>query len=113
MYPQGVTIAAATITPVVSAVDNLTITALASPAGNLPTVSDSAGSDIAFGTATPFVFSAGAIGSPCLFTCPITLLGNAGTISANVAVTDSVGNTITAAILAGTAYANATATASK
>jgi hypothetical protein len=79
------TIAAATITPAVSAADNLTITALdaygntataytgshnvvlsgamASPAGNLPTVSDSAGSDIAFGTATPIVFSAGVAGS--------------------------------------------------
>lgn len=40
--------------------------------------------------------SAGAIGSPCLFTCPITALGNSGTVSANVAVTDSVGNTVSA-----------------
>jgi hypothetical protein len=38
--------------------------------------------------------SGGSIGSPCLFTCPITLLGNSGTVSANVAVADSVGNTV-------------------
>jgi len=38
--------------------------------------------------------SAGSVGSPCLFTCAITLLGNGGTVSANVAVTDSVGNTV-------------------
>lgn len=38
--------------------------------------------------------SAGTIGSPCLFTCAVTLLGNSGTVSANVAVTDSVGNVV-------------------
>jgi hypothetical protein len=42
------------------------------------------------------VASAGSIASPCLFTCAVTLLGNSGTISANVAVTDSVGNTVSA-----------------
>lgn len=36
--------------------------------------------------------SAGSIGSPCLFTCTITGLTNAGTINANVTITDSVGN---------------------
>jgi hypothetical protein len=45
---------------------------------------------------TGVAVSAGAIGSPCLFTCPITALGNIGTVSANVAVTDSVGNTVSA-----------------
>jgi hypothetical protein len=43
---------------------------------------------------TSVTASAGSIGSPCLFTCPITLLGNAGTVAANVSVTDSVGNTV-------------------
>lgn len=40
--------------------------------------------------------SAGSVGSPCLFTCPVTGLGNGGTISANVAVTDTMGNTVSA-----------------
>jgi hypothetical protein len=40
-------------------------------------------------TATP-----GTIASPCLFTCAITAVGNSGKVSANVAVTDSVGNTV-------------------
>ena len=40
------------------------------------------------------VASAGSIASPCLFTCVVTLLGNSGTVSANVGVTDSVGNTV-------------------
>jgi hypothetical protein len=43
---------------------------------------------------TSLTASAGAIGSPCLFTCAITGLGNGGTVSANVSVTDSVGNTV-------------------
>jgi hypothetical protein len=38
--------------------------------------------------------SAGTIGSPCLFTCTITTLGNSGTVKAKVAITDSVGNTV-------------------
>ena len=38
--------------------------------------------------------SAGTIASPCLFTCTITSLGNSGTVKAKVAVTDSVGNTV-------------------
>jgi hypothetical protein len=40
--------------------------------------------------------SAGSVGSPCFFTCPVTALGNGGTISANVSVTDGVGNTVSA-----------------
>jgi hypothetical protein len=38
--------------------------------------------------------SAGSIGSPCFFTCAITVLGNSGTVKAKVGVTDSVGNTV-------------------
>lgn len=34
----------------------------------------------------------GTIGSPCLFTCPITKLGNSGTVNANITITDSAGN---------------------
>jgi hypothetical protein len=40
------------------------------------------------------VKSGGTAGSPCLFTCAITGLGNSGTVNANVAVTDSMGNTV-------------------
>ncbi len=43
---------------------------------------------------TSVTASAGSIAPPCLFTCVITTLGNSGTVSANVAVTDSVGNTV-------------------
>jgi hypothetical protein len=54
---------------------------------------------VAVGTAarlglTAVVASAGAVGSPCLFTCAVTALGNGGTVAANVSVTDSVGNTV-------------------
>jgi hypothetical protein len=74
-------LAAATTTPTVGEADNLTVTAQdtygnadptytgaksltyggasASPAGNSPTVSDSAGNAVAFGSATPTTFSAG------------------------------------------------------
>lgn len=38
--------------------------------------------------------SAGAIGSPCYFTCVITTLGNSGTVKAKAAISDSVGNII-------------------
>ena len=38
--------------------------------------------------------SAGVLGSPCLFTCTITALGNEGTFTAKVAVTDSLGNVV-------------------
>jgi hypothetical protein len=38
--------------------------------------------------------SAGTIGSPCLFTCPITALGNSGTVKSKVAITDSAGNIV-------------------
>jgi hypothetical protein len=45
---------------------------------------------------THVTVSAGSIGGGCLFTCGITGLGNGGTVKANVAVTDSVGNPISA-----------------
>lgn len=38
--------------------------------------------------------SAGTIGSPCLFTCSVTGLGNAGTIKAKAAITDASGNVV-------------------
>ncbi len=43
---------------------------------------------------TEVVASAGIVSAACFFTCPVTGLGNGGTIAANVSVTDSVGNTI-------------------
>lgn len=168
-------LSAASTTPIAGASDNLTTTALdpygniasaytgphnvtfsgatASPSGAAPTVVNSAGTTISFGSATALTFtsgvaavasskngvmtlnkaetasitatdgsistvaglaitvstaaasklafthvtiSAGSIGSSCLFTCTITGLGNSGTVKANVAVTDSLGNSITA-----------------
>ncbi|HET9198675.1 MAG TPA: hypothetical protein VFN92_10535 [Solirubrobacterales bacterium] len=38
--------------------------------------------------------SPGSVGSPCLFTCAITSLTNAGTVNAKVSITDSVGNLV-------------------
>jgi hypothetical protein len=168
-------LAAATTTPVAAAADILTITAKdayentvttytgsknltfsgasASPSGALPTVANSSGSAINFGSATAITFSSGAVtasstkngamklnlagpanitvsdgtisnpiplavtvsigaaarwgitntsvsagtlGSNCLFTCTLTGLGNSGTVTAKIAVTDSVGNTVNA-----------------
>jgi hypothetical protein len=43
---------------------------------------------------TGVVASAGTIGSPCLFTCAVAALGNGGTITARVSVTDSAGNPV-------------------
>jgi hypothetical protein len=40
--------------------------------------------------------SAGILASPCLFACTLTSLGNSGTVTAKVAVTDSAGNTVNA-----------------
>jgi hypothetical protein len=164
---------AASTTPVAGANDNLTTTAqdaygntattytgshnlvfsgaTASPNGTAPTVVNSAGTAVAFGSATALTFtsgvasvasskngvmklnragaasivategsisnptplavtvspaaaarlalsgttiSAGVLGSPCLFTCTVTALGNSGTLTAKVAVTDSLGNTV-------------------
>ena len=38
--------------------------------------------------------SAGSIGAGCFFTCTITTLGNSGTVSANLMITDEYGNTV-------------------
>ncbi|HMJ73116.1 MAG TPA: hypothetical protein VK471_07135 [Solirubrobacterales bacterium] len=45
---------------------------------------------------TNVALSAGSAGSPCFFTCAVTGLGNSGTLKANVAITDSAGNTVSA-----------------
>ncbi|HEX3041131.1 MAG TPA: hypothetical protein VHP56_03470 [Solirubrobacterales bacterium] len=63
--------------------------------------------------------SAGAIGSPCLFTCTITSLGNSGTVKAKAGISDSVGNivsnlvakTITITATSGTTVAGSPLTA--
>lgn len=57
------------------------------------TVSVGAASKLAL---TSIVASAGSVASTCFFTCTITSLGNSGTVSANVNVTDTVGNTVSA-----------------
>jgi hypothetical protein len=168
----SLTLSATTTTPVAAAADNLTITAKdaygntataytgaknltfsgaeASPSGAIPTVANSAGAAVNFGTATALTFasgvataasskngvlklnkaapanvtatdgtmttaavaftvstgtasrvallnvtaSAGSVGSTCFFTCAVTTLGNSGTVKAQVAITDSVGNTV-------------------
>jgi hypothetical protein len=38
--------------------------------------------------------SAGSIGSPCLFTCTVTPLGNSGTVKAMATITDALGNVV-------------------
>lgn len=43
---------------------------------------------------TAVAASAGTVSPTCVFTCPIAALGNSGTVSANVSVTDSAGNTL-------------------
>jgi hypothetical protein len=59
--------------------------------------------------------SAGSIGSPCLFTCTITSLGNSGTVKAKAAIADSVGNVVsnlTAKTVTVTATSGSTVTGS-
>ncbi|HTT93233.1 MAG TPA: fibronectin type III domain-containing protein [Solirubrobacterales bacterium] len=53
----------------------------------------SAGAAAKYAWVAPTI-SAGTLGSPCLFTCAITTLGNGGTFVAKVAVTDSLGNVV-------------------
>ena len=55
------------------------------------TVATGSASRVAF---VELVASAGSVSSPCLFTCPITALGNSGTVKADVGITDSAGNPI-------------------
>jgi hypothetical protein len=52
-----------------------------------------AGTAASFAWAAPTI-SAGTLGSPCLFTCTITSLGNSGSFTAKVAVTDTLGNVV-------------------
>jgi hypothetical protein len=54
---------------------------------------------VSTGTAAKYAWSAptitaGTLGSPCLFTCTVTALGNSGTFIAKVVVTDSLGNVV-------------------
>jgi hypothetical protein len=54
---------------------------------------------VAAGTASKLALvaltaSAGSVGSPCLFTCTITALGNSGTVKAGIGIADSVGNIV-------------------
>jgi len=65
--------------------------AISTPSSLALTVSTGAASRLGWIELTS---SAGTIGSPCLFTCTITTLGNSGTVKAKVAITDSVGNTV-------------------
>jgi hypothetical protein len=67
--------------------------AIADPDGLAVTVSPTAATKLAL---TQLTASAGAIDSSCLFACTVTALGNEGTIKANVAVTDTYGNTVSA-----------------
>jgi hypothetical protein len=53
----------------------------------------SAGTAARYAWSAPTI-SAGVLGSPCLFTCPVTSLGNSGTFKAKVAVTDALGNVV-------------------
>lgn len=71
----------------VSATDD----SLTTPTPLALTVSTGTASKLAFSELTA---SAGSIGSPCLFTCTITALGNSGTINAGVSITDSAGNVV-------------------
>jgi hypothetical protein len=52
--------------------------------------------------------SAGAIGSPCYFTCAVSALGNAGTVKAKVMITDSMGNVVSGVGAAKTVTVTAT-----
>ncbi|MBS1890862.1 MAG: fibronectin type III domain-containing protein [Actinobacteria bacterium] len=53
----------------------------------------SAGTAVNFAWSAPTI-SAGTLGSPCLFTCTVTTLGNSGTFIAKLAVTDALGNVV-------------------
>jgi hypothetical protein len=69
---------------------------------------------VAVGTASKLALfeltaSAGSIGTPCLFTCTITALGNSGTVKAKVGITDSVGNIVSSVGAAKTVTVTVTA----
>jgi hypothetical protein len=67
-----------------------------------------AGAAARYGWSAPTI-SAGTLGTPCLFTCTITTLGNGGTFTAKVAVTDSLGNVVSNLGTANTVAISATA----
>ena len=119
--PSKLVLAAETSTPAVGAADPLTITAfdvygntatsyagsksltfsgaLASPAGNAPTVTNASGTAVAFGTATPITFTSGVASISGTKNGVMTLYKSA---AANVSVTDgtltSAAVTVTPAI---------------
>jgi hypothetical protein len=69
---------------------------------------------VAVGTASRLALfeltvSAGSVGSPCLFTCTITALGNSGAVKADISITDSVGNIVSNIGAAKTVNVTATA----
>jgi hypothetical protein len=73
-------------------------TTLAATDGEISTASATA-LTVSAGTAAYFAWSgptisAGTLGSPCLFTCTVSKLGNGGTFTAKVAVTDALGNVV-------------------
>jgi hypothetical protein len=73
-------------------------TSVSATDGTLSTVTSLA-LTVAVGTASKLALSelavsAGAIGSPCYFTCTVTALGNAGTVKARIAIADSMGNLV-------------------
>lgn len=76
-------------------VANITVSdgSISTPAPLAITVAVAAAAKLAL---THVTISAGSIGSTCLFTCAVTKLGNSGTVKANVAVTDNLGNTVSA-----------------
>ena len=70
------------------------------------TVTAGTGTNLAWSAPT---ISVGTLGSPCLFTCTVTKLGNVGTFIAKVAVTDALGNVISNAGTGHTVSVTATA----
>ena len=91
-FTNGVATVSVTL---VDAQTGRTITAsdgTASGTSNSITVSAGTAAKLAW---THVAVSAGTLSNPCLFTCTDTALGNFGTFTANVSVTDALGNTVT------------------
>jgi hypothetical protein len=64
---------------------------ISTPSSLALTVSPGAAARVAFIETTS---SAGTVASPCLFTCTISALGNAGAVKSKLGITDSVGNVV-------------------
>lgn len=99
-YPSTASFSGGTATVSVTLVDAQSTTITASDTSD--SLSGTASNGIAVAAGTParyawtnVVMSAGTLSSPCLFTCTDTALGNSGTLSAAVSVTDSNGNIVT------------------